>query len=358
MGKFDPGAVYIIGEVDQLTGKHSDYYKIGLVGPTRTVEDRIERDHQTGNPRKIIDVHSFDTVAPHFVERHLHLHYASKRIFREWCKFTQQELQDVIAEAARYDAAISPKVAAVRPFTLSESNGQAASLTTTQQKEATKIHNELVKIEIGLQELMYMKSIITNEFKLATDKHEGGIDGITEVTIKGQGEPEFKKNIFRDSGPANRTIHDQFMTKRSIKDREKLVCTHSTTKSKNHPALHAQEKQAIDDYTAEKAEVGNTVAGVVARTTVLADKHEKYIEIIEGIEELTTRQLACQLGLMHLCESNERIEGICKWKRTEKIEFDETAFKRAHPALYFDPQYHAPSAPSVSIKVLRARNYV
>ena len=159
MGKFDPGAVYILNEEDQLSNTRSDYYKIGLVGPTQTVSDRIEKQHQTGNPRKIIDIHSLPSLAPYFVEPHLHKHFASKRVFREWFKFTAKDVQDVIAEAARYEKIIGPEVAAVRNFELQPSNGQSATLTSAEQKIAEKVHAKLVQIEVDLQALAYHVSI-------------------------------------------------------------------------------------------------------------------------------------------------------------------------------------------------------
>ena len=139
MGKYDPGAVYILNEEDQSTGARSDYYKIGLVGPTQTVTDRIEKQHQTGNPRKIIDVHSFDSLAPFLVEKHLHNHFRTKCHFREWFKLTAKDLQDVIDEAARYEKIIGPQVAAVRGFQDQPSNGQSATLSPTDQNAAEKI---------------------------------------------------------------------------------------------------------------------------------------------------------------------------------------------------------------------------
>ena len=58
---------------------------------------------------------------------------------------------------------------------------------------------------------------------------------------------------------------------------------------------------------------------------------------------------------MKVCEDNEGIEGICVWKRQEKLEFDETSFKRAHPELFNDTTYHGASIAGVSISVNKSR---
>ena len=354
MGKYDPGAVYILNEEDQSTGARSDYYKIGLVGPTQTVSDRIEKQHQTGNPRKIIDVHSFDSLAPFFVEKHLHNHFRTKCHFREWFKLTAKDLQDVIAEAARYEKIMGPQVAAVRGFQDQPSNGQSATLSPTDQNAAEKIHEKLVQIVIDIQELDFHISIQKLHFKLETAGHEGGIDGITTLKIKGIGDPKFKPALFK---AANEPVYNQFCTKRKISVSKGFAIL-PQTKSKNHPKLHEAEKAAKAAFEMNKPVVGMTVNGTVKRTSALEKAHEAYINLLQDKEVLTEQKEMYEFELKKMCGLNEGIDGICKWKRTEKFEFDETAFKRTHPNLYLDPQFYEQSAESIAISVIGARNYV
>ena len=353
MAKYDPGVVYILNEEDQLSGTRSDYYKIGLVGPTQTVSDRIEKQHQTGNPRKILDIHSLPSLAPYFVEPHLHNHFASKRVFREWFKFTSKDVQDVIDEAARYEKIIGPEVAAVRDYHLQPSNGQSATLTSAEQKIAEKVHAKLVQIEVDLQALAYHVSIHKLNFKLETAAHEDGIDGITTLKIKGVGDPTFQKSLFKVSDEAQ---FNQFCTKRKLSGYMSTVLPQK--KSVSHPTLHQHETTAQAAFDANKPVVGKTVKGAVKRTSALEKAHEAYINLLENQEALKEQKEMCQFELKKLCGLNEKIDGICKWKRTEKLDFDETAFKRAHPALYLDPQFYAQSKESIAITVLGARNYV
>ena len=181
--KLDEGHVYILNEEDDRTGS-SDYYKIGMVSKDRSVKDRIEKDHQTGNPRLVVDIHSFHSEAPFFVERHLHKHFAQFRVRREWFRLTKDELEQVKQEAKLYDDVIGPKVAAVRDFSANQSNGSMISLSGDEEKEISKIHKELVDLNIKKQEIDYQLSIITEFLKLSTDKNRGGIDGITTVNVR------------------------------------------------------------------------------------------------------------------------------------------------------------------------------
>ena len=353
--KLDEGHVYILNEEDDRTGA-SDYYKIGMVSKDRSVKDRIEKDHQTGNPRRIVDVHSFHSDAPFLVERYLHKKFAKSRVRREWFRLTKDELEQVKQEAKLYDDVIGPKVAAVRGFSANQSNGSMISLSGDEEKEISKIHKELVDLNIKKQEIDYQLSIITEFLKLSTDKNRGGIDGITTVNVRGEGDPKFKYQLFRDSSPENKLIYEKFLTKRKISGPFK--CSGVETKSKNHPALHKSEKAAKDKYSAEKATIDNVVDGTVSRTTTLENKHEEYINLIVEKEEITAEIFTRELEIMKACGDNEGIEGICVWKRQEKFDFDETSFKRAHPELFNDIAYHGATKASVSISVTKSRNYV
>ena len=182
-------------------------YKIGMVSKDRSVKDRIEKDHQTGNPRRIVDVHSFHSDAP-FLERYLHKKFATSRVRREWFN---DELEQVKKEAN--DDVIGPKVAAVRGFSSNQSNGSMISLSGDEEKEISKIHKELVDLNIKKQEIDYQISIITEFLKLSTNKNRGGIDGITTVNVRGEGDPKFKCQLFRDSSAANKLIYEKFCRK-------------------------------------------------------------------------------------------------------------------------------------------------
>jgi len=357
MGKYDPGAVYILNEEDENKNR-TEYYKIGLVGPTKTVQERIKQ-HQTGNPRKIINVHSFDSLAPHFVEGHLHKRFGIQRGSGEWFKLSGKELQDVIDEAARYEKIIGPEVSSVRDLHHQPSNGQSATLSTAEQKNAEKIHAKLVVIEVELQAIAFHESIHKLNFKLATGNNEGGIDGITSFTISGGGAPKFQTSLFIDSSPANEAIYNQFCTKRSITG-SKMKTVISQTKAKNHPKLHEAEKAATAAFEANKPAIGGTVQKTVKRTSSLEKQHEDYINLLQHKEELEEQKFMCHFELMKLCGSNDQIDGICTWVRKEKFAFDQVLFKKLHPELFADTQYYAAiiKPPTISIGLNGARDYV
>ena len=353
--KLDEGHLYILNDVDDITGP-SDYYKIGMVSKERTVKDRIERDHQVGNPRLVVDIHSFHSEAPFFVERHLHKHFAQYRVRREWFRLTDAQLEEVKKEAARYDNIIGPMLGDVRAFAKSLSNGNIIKLDAANKARIELLHSELKDLRYQIYEIDYKTNIIKEFLKLQTAKHKGGIDGITKVTVRGGGSPSFTATIFRDSSPANKAIYDSFCTKKSIGG--KFKTEDLDTKAKKFPKLHLEEKAAKDKYTADKATHDNIVDGLIPRTNMLEDKHKEYIQLVMEKEEVEVEIILRELEIKKLCGDNDGIEGICTWKRKESFAFDTTAFKKQHPEIVEDPKYQSVSKTSVAISVISSRDYV
>jgi len=353
--KLDQGHVYILNDIDDITGP-SDYYKIGMVSKDRSVKDRIEKDHQTGNPRLVVDKHSFYSEAPFFVERHLHKHFAEFRVRREWFRLTDAQLEEVKKEAARYDNVIGPMVGGVRAFAKSPSNGNVIKLEAKDKVRIELLHSEMKELRYQIYEIDYKTNTIKEFLKLETAKHKGGIDGITKVTVKGGGAPSFKATIFRDSSPANKAIYDSFCTKKSIAG--SFRTEDLDTKAKKFPKLHLAEKEAKDKYSADKATNDNLLDGVITRTKTLEDKHKEYIELIMQKEDVNVEIILRELEIKKLCGDNDGIEGICTWKRKESFTFDATAFKNQHPEIVNDPQYHSVSQKTVAISVNPSRDYV
>jgi len=353
--KLDEGHVYILNDVDDITGP-SDYYKIGMVSKERTVKDRIEKDHQTGNPRLVVDKHSFHSEAPFFVERHLHKHFAQFRVRREWFRLTDAQLEDVKKEAARYDGIIGPMLGGVRGFSKSASNGNIIKLDAANKARIELLHSELKDLCYQVYEIDYKTNIIKEFLKLQTAKHRGGIDGITKVTVKGGGSPTFKVALFKDSSPANKAIYDSFCTKKSITGTFKS--DDLETKAKKFPKLHLAEKQAKDNYSADKATNDNIIDGKIARTKSLADKHKEYLDLVMQKEDVSSEITLRELEIKKLCGANDGIEGICTWKRKESFAFDATAFKNQHPEIVNDPKFQSVSKKTVAISVNPSRDYV
>jgi len=355
MNTFNPGYVYILNEEDMLTGNKTDYYKIGMTANDRTVKERIDKDHQTGNPRRIIDVHSFRSEAAFLVERHLHKHFAHLRIFREWFKLNFKQLNDIKAEAKRYDGLIGPEAKAVRKDAKKESNGKMITLKANVHKDAEKLKEEALILLNRKLELDLKNTILANELRFETGLYDGGIDGITIMKQKGVGNPIFKFTLFRDSSDKNKKLYEKFCIKASLKGSIKI--SDNPTKAKNHPQLFEENKKWKTKYDANKPVIGKTKAGSKNRSKSLEKKHLEYLNLVQEIEEVKVEFNIKEFEMMKLLGVNEGVEGLFTWIRTKSYSFDETSFKNAHPNLYSNPLYHDSGKESISITIISARNY-
>ena len=80
------GYVYLLA--DNLK---DNTYKIGV---TRgSIERRIKK-LQTGNAGELYICRYFHTKCPFFIEKHLHLHFFSKKIKNEWFLLTTEDVLD------------------------------------------------------------------------------------------------------------------------------------------------------------------------------------------------------------------------------------------------------------------------
>lgn len=92
------GTLYFMVEEDRFGGPPSSYVKIGIVSGDREVAKR-EREHQTGNPRKINSHHSIQTPGVQMLETFLHNYFAKYRVKGEWFLLGATDLDMVIDTA-------------------------------------------------------------------------------------------------------------------------------------------------------------------------------------------------------------------------------------------------------------------
>ena len=117
-----------MNDVDDITKGHSDYLHQMVYYKREDRKGQNRERSQTGNPRLVVDVHSFHSEAPFFVEDIFTSTLLNLGVRREWFRLTDAQLEDVKTEAARYDGIIGPMLAGVRAFAKSPSNGRIIKL--------------------------------------------------------------------------------------------------------------------------------------------------------------------------------------------------------------------------------------
>jgi len=81
--KLTPGTLYIDRDQDVLSGEWEQYVKIGIVRNDKEASIR-NKEHQTGNPRRIHVIFSAESPMVEHIEIYLHHICVYQRVLRQW----------------------------------------------------------------------------------------------------------------------------------------------------------------------------------------------------------------------------------------------------------------------------------
>ena len=340
------GYIYFLREQDVLSGDTFDYVKIGKTDGDRPVSERID-DHQTGNPRRILDHESFQVSSIDTVETHLHHLFAEYRILGEWFHMNESTLKTAIKEGKRIDKEVSSHVGALEAAV--EANKEVSS---EPEREATKeeqaLLEEAIRVGEALNRLKARQDCLEWELR-ASMGAAMGIDGILTVT-KVKSLPKFDEKGLQEKEPA---IYQSFLVEDSSLKRPFSLATKTRSATKLEPELGAKKKefkaQAVEELEGLDKPLGK-------RTAQLASLHEEYLKTMGEISQATIQKQLLEAQIKAACALAIGIEGVCKWSRSieTKMKFDRKSFEQKHPDLL--KEYMLPAAATglrVSVNPMR-----
>lgn len=310
-----PGEIYFLREIDVMSGEKSPYVKIGLVELSRESSKR-KKEHQTGNPRDLILVSHFKTECVRAVEKYLHWHYIEHGVRGEWFKFSDEALVGVIKYAEELRDMFADQIASLRDgFTFQSvvSDGRVKPATDEAQ-------TWLYEYQVA-----HLISINSNQafekFKEAIKEARGRGEDISDVGIvKEQISRQFEKENLKIGEP------DLFSKYCFEKIKARFTPTEANGAVESDPRVAKAEVrstalvQAVEKMKSKKLDFNSA-----SQIAFGVDSTGKFYE--------KAKELA-QLHLQAQCESAEKIDGICKWKREYKLEFDTDQFKKEQPEAY------------------------
>lgn len=320
-----PGWLYFLGEENFQTGKRTQYVKVGKTDGDRPVSERMS-DHQTGNPRRIIEL--VPSIRTHFIdtlETHMHHQFACNRIHGEWFEFSPSELRGAVKEAERVNGemnAIRVKAARVAAASKRDSNGRVKRASATSKK----IHADFIAIEKARWMKKYEKESVELELRRLTGSTPG-IDGVS-VQMMPSPRTSFDKQGLEDTRPA---LYKKFL--RNVNEFSKSFAVNGKpTRAKADVGAYAALKTKKAASTAV-----TSVSGSIKRRSASAKKwHERWLELHSEIAGLNWESERLTIELKSLCGDSDGIDGVCSWKRVTKtkLAFDGAAFKDKHPQIY------------------------
>jgi len=333
------GEIYFIGEFDLKSGQRTEYVKIGIVRhgakEDRTSQDRL-LEHQTGNPRRLEIIHTITTDAVEAIETNLHYRFARHRVYGEWMRLDPKLLEEAKSEAESLRDQLATHVETFR---------RAEDLKnhiSTEGKLAPTIDSEywFAKFQDSKVMSKACDEAVEKYNALLAKAAEEGEEVSEYVTVQERaGARKFDQKSFMEKHP---DLYAKFVTQeKSIKGRFLMTSVKkwNRTLEEISPDLSAILTQFESEL--EKVE-GNLIT-----TTI----HNLYLGVISMQAYADWEMQLASANIKNLCGSNEGIEGICTWKRTEQIDekFDRKALAEAHPEIV--EEFMITSAPTKAVIV-------
>ena len=332
------GEVYFLGEVELDSTNRTPFVKIGLVrgnAKDRTTEKRLT-EHQTGNPRQIVELAVLKTAEADRVETLLHKVFASWRVSGEWFNLQNGRLDDVLAEGERIVSLVAAE---------SDLKAQAKALEVV-PSEGEKLPADSASIDVATTVIVARrgKGFISETEDRVVEALAAASDAGCDVTrymavqIKGK-EASFDTAKFKKDHPdvyASFTTPKTTWSKTFVPVKMKDLGLDDTALD---PALH--DLSARIDVEATAVETGGSPDRL----------HELYLELLRFDARYDLEFQAAEAQLKVLCGAAPGIEGLCTWNRRENagVNFDKDALKEQQPNLYV--QYEKP-ATTVESRVL------
>jgi hypothetical protein len=325
------GSLYFLRDKDYLTGDMGRYVKIGIVRKDKSTEKRI-KEHQTGNPRDIIDVHTISGVP--FVEKLetlIHYRFNEKWITGEWFDLNDKELKVVIKEANRMkdeQLLFESVILKTEKLSTAESNGTTRPATAAEEN----LRDEYIAKLKRTKELEAHLLLIRAEFCQLLGKKHGKIKGVLDMIFTTDS-LSFDTSGFKSAYPSFHDKYSKSETEEKIKETFEIIGEKNAALSKWNKPLEDQKKKIPKedfDRSQENSEL--------ARNKKIESLHSNHLALQKELTLLQWELELIKYQLKAAVDKDEKIEGVCSWKRTAtpstSTKFDEENFKKDHPALY------------------------
>jgi|TARA_B100000315_G_scaffold257343_1_gene305855 hypothetical protein len=317
--KLTPGELYFIGEDDPDEGSRTPFVKIGIVKEheDRSIDDRLG-EHQTGNPRRLRELHIEASPAVERIETLLHAEFAPCRVGGEWFHLPDPELEMVIERATVHineATAGLPELQAAENLNAKMSNGQRL----TPDSATLGLHRRLLDVRTQVVEA------------------EGMVERIREALVEAAGGVTEGSPYFRVELRAGRTNFDGTaftaaypeLAERYTIERNAVSRRFGLFGQKNHVCDVREDNPALFRHLAE-------VKRSLEAGEPPGELHRQYLELLALRGPLDWEQDLLEARLRFVCQEHEEVVGVCRWKReaVTRQTLDTTVLRNEQSDLY------------------------
>lgn len=316
------GEIYFIRELDLLTNDFTEYFKVGIVRDggkdKRSSENRL-KDHQTGNPRKLVIDEVFKTPLVERIETMIHAINASSGIRGEWLRtkdnnleLIKEQLRSLVGEAQQ----AQPVFEEAELISKKASNGEVVKASDIASEWFAK----------------YSKAHLSDKY------FQPLVDRISDILRNAIEKGEDLDKVAKIQEQESRFDLDQKALKEAHPELYALFVEVAATEPKGRFSTKkiSIDQDLIDNHLAPlTSEVLQVIEKVESGNLDKVALHKPAL-VLYGLQARAAwdKDVAGS-NLQILCGVNSGIEGICTWNREEKKvqKFNKKAFIEAHPEI-------------------------
>lgn len=347
--KLVPGTLYIDRDRDFRTGEWGPYVKIGIVRNQKEASAR-NKEHQTGNPRKIHILHELAAPMVENLETRLHHWFAEHWVHGEWFLMDDEFVEEHVLPAAL--SIIEGQNQSVVSFETKTSLANVASdgIVRIATKEEAALAEEYALVKTRFERSAAAKELLRSDLLDAMGE-VNGVEGVIQLQHKVTA-GTFDKTAFKKAHPE---IFNRFVSDVVSEPKGTLSPKSGLPLSKVDEALNAANSAAKKRASSLALSLLDEPSGI--HTEAVKGAHLAYVQSLREASEAEFDMHRLKARMAVAVGTGEGIENVVTWKREAKTsqKFDAEAFKMAHPELH--DSFMKSSKESIVPKVSMCRPY-
>ena len=346
--KLTPGTLYVDRDQDVLSGEWGQYVKIGIVRNDKEASIR-NKEHQTGNPRRIHVIFSAESPMVEHLETYLHHIFASRRVLGEWFLLDDNAVKSEVIPCA--ETLIEQQRTSLEAFTQKAANKSIASSGISRQSTDSELalHQQAIDAKHALDILQARQDIIKSKLiRLATGS--GGISGVLDFQTKIL-RPSLQKSKLKTDHPE---LYLEYETLVLGEPKGPLSVKGTSSLKKLDQELYDEKKLMAHSAATDNSDI---TSPEVERNSTITDLHQAYLENLKAIASADWLYESLKARLASMLHNDDDIEGVVSWKRLAKEEskFDIDSFAKDHPDIY--AEYLSPEKVTIASIINPSRPY-
>ena len=307
------GFIYFMTERDLFGYPCGSYVKIGLVKGNEEGRSSLERrkEHQTGNPRKIVvedEVKTFAQVST--LESLVHQRLAKNRIHGEWFNFGKDGISTYVELTKTIKNELEENIndeKEVEKYLNLEDNGQEISASSDSQD----IYNDLLKVKQDLIKFKQSKELAVLKLKSFNKKTCKDIEGICFYEKLNPSEKFEKLKFQKDYPELVEKIGTYFMTQNlNIK--------------KDFKQKKSQQIKDLENIVNSQSFIDESSERFIKRDSLSVQLHKNWLDAHVALQPLELKRKFLENKLKIIVGENQSIKEICSWKRKKKKQINKS----------------------------------